>query len=458
VILTSMRVKVLNQFHDQNSHHSHDKVYATIRTRYFWPRLYNDCRLYCKTCRICQQVRYDTHPRKAPMITWPIAPCCSRWHMDIAGPIKKTKEGYQYILLCVESLSRWPEAFPLKTMEASEVADVLFNQIFCRYGAPEILMSDRGQNFMSKLVTRLCTLFSVRRVRTSGYRPMCNSACENFNRTIWKGLKSYVVNQEEWNDYLQPIMLGYRATVNVYSTQYSPYHIMFGREIRLPLDVELDSVNTEGATTADEYMRKIIPKIKLIHEVAAENVKDSQSVYKERCNKSATETNYQPGDVMWLFTPPKTEKGNSKKLQIRYDKLVYIKEKCLMNTYRVIDKNTHTELKHLVHSDRLKPYYPELDSFPDRIIGGQVLNDETDDEDDKTDEDVGEKHVTSDESNVKKSISKEQNEQQSKPETKQSKSNDKNQNDNNEGWYEAKRLLSAKMINNKRYYEVEWAD
>ena len=160
---------------------------------------------------------------------------------------------------------------------------------------------------------------------------------------------------------------------------------------------------------------------------------------------------------MWLFTPPKTEKGNSKKLQIRYDKLVYIKEKCPMNTYRVIDKNTHIELKHLVHSDRLKPYYPELDSFPDRIIGGQVIDDVTEDEDNKNDDNAKEEHVTKEDSNVKTSTTMEEDEQQGKAEPKQKKTVDKNQKDN-DGWYEAKRLLSAKMINNKRFYEVEWAD
>jgi hypothetical protein len=44
------------------------------------------------------------------------------------------------------------EAFPLKTQEAQEIADILYSEMFTRYGACRTLVSDRGQNFLSKIV------------------------------------------------------------------------------------------------------------------------------------------------------------------------------------------------------------------------------------------------------------------------------------------------------------------
>jgi hypothetical protein len=44
-----------------------------------------------------------------------------------------TKEGYQYILLVTDSFSHWAEAFPLKTQEAQEIADILYSEIFTRF-------------------------------------------------------------------------------------------------------------------------------------------------------------------------------------------------------------------------------------------------------------------------------------------------------------------------------------
>ena len=66
------------------------------------------------------------------------------------GPLPKTKEGYQYILLVVDAFSKWPETFRLKGSSAIEVADVLYSEIFCRYGATNQLVSDRGGLFCQK--------------------------------------------------------------------------------------------------------------------------------------------------------------------------------------------------------------------------------------------------------------------------------------------------------------------
>lgn len=59
------------------------------------------------------------------------------WHLN-----ESKKSQYEYILVCIQS--------------AKETASVLFREIFCRYGAPRVLFSDRGRNFMSKLINALC--------------------------------------------------------------------------------------------------------------------------------------------------------------------------------------------------------------------------------------------------------------------------------------------------------------
>jgi hypothetical protein len=55
--------------------------------------------------------------------------------MDILAGLPKTKEGYQYILLVTDSFSHWAEAFPLKTQEAQEIAEVIhsFKIVFLFY-------------------------------------------------------------------------------------------------------------------------------------------------------------------------------------------------------------------------------------------------------------------------------------------------------------------------------------
>lgn len=60
-------------------------------------------------------------------------------HVDILGPITKTNKGHQYILLFVDSYSRWAEAFP-QNMDSKKIAAKHYKEIFCRYRAPKILV------------------------------------------------------------------------------------------------------------------------------------------------------------------------------------------------------------------------------------------------------------------------------------------------------------------------------
>ena len=63
--------------------------------------------------------------------------------MDFLGPLTKTSEGHKYILLVVDAFSKWPEAFPMKSTEASELARILYDEIICRYGAPSSILTDK---------------------------------------------------------------------------------------------------------------------------------------------------------------------------------------------------------------------------------------------------------------------------------------------------------------------------
>ena len=87
----------------------------------------------------------------------------SRWHIDILSGLPTTKDKFKHILVVVDSYSKWMEAHPLNTQEATEVAVVLYREVVSRYGAPRTLVSDREQTLMSKLIAAMCELFQITR-------------------------------------------------------------------------------------------------------------------------------------------------------------------------------------------------------------------------------------------------------------------------------------------------------
>jgi len=462
---TKLRSKILYEYHDLAGHNAHGRTYATICKRYFWPKCYNDIFKYCKTCEVCQKIKNHTHPPKTSLGVWPEAEVWERLHMDILGPLPKTKEGYQYILLVVDSFSRWPEAFRLKGTSAIEVADVLYNEVFCRYGAAKQLVSDRGANFLSKVVARLSQLLNIRRSMTSGYRPQCNATCEQFNRTILKCLRAYCVKQEEWDKYLQSIMYGYRATVSTSSTLCSPYQMMFGRQMILPIDIALEQQKSLGTVKADQYVDELVKKLQMVHQVARSNERDYQEAYKERYDAESKDTDFKPGTVLWLKSPLQAKVGEAKKLMMRYHKLVYVKEKLDNNTYIVIDHNTHKQIDHPIHSDRLKKYYNSRDEFPTRIERGEPIPDtdeeETESEDIRDDNgrNLEEEEKTKQADQVNKDeIQSPTNEEVTKNgiEVKDKVEEKKRDKPDEREWYVAEKLLATRTSGGKKYYKVKW--
>ena len=188
----SLRNDVLLAYHDAllAGHQGIKRTYHAIRLKYFWVGMYEQIWYYVKSCETCARAKRDKHHRDAPLKPLPVEDVFSRIHMDILGPLPKTKNGYRYILLIVDSFSKWCEAFPLATYDAGEVARVLYNEFICRYGAPECILTDRGQNFVSLLIKELYNIFQITKIQTTSYHPSGNAACERLNDNIASAMRA----------------------------------------------------------------------------------------------------------------------------------------------------------------------------------------------------------------------------------------------------------------------------
>jgi hypothetical protein len=65
--------------------------------------------------------------------------------LTLAQPFKK---GNKYILTVIGEGTRYPEAFPLPSIEAERIAQSLV-QLFSRVGVARVILSNQGSNFTS---------------------------------------------------------------------------------------------------------------------------------------------------------------------------------------------------------------------------------------------------------------------------------------------------------------------
>ncbi|GFS86251.1 retrovirus-related Pol polyprotein from transposon opus [Nephila pilipes] len=104
-------------------------------------------------------------------------------NLDLIGPIDPpSSKGHKYILCLIDQRTRWGEALPLTSLSAKGTCEVLLS-IFSRTGIPNVIASDNGANFASKLTKEFeKRMESSPRFSTPGY-PQYDGLVEMFNRT-----------------------------------------------------------------------------------------------------------------------------------------------------------------------------------------------------------------------------------------------------------------------------------
>ncbi|CAM4561758.1 unnamed protein product [Lepidochelys kempii] len=91
--------------------------------------------------------------------------------MDLIGPLPVTKDGYQYILTTIDYLSRWVEAFPLRSNSASEVAKGMYKMIV-RRGCPQQILTNLGPEFNNKFNLYICERLRIASPARTTHKPM----------------------------------------------------------------------------------------------------------------------------------------------------------------------------------------------------------------------------------------------------------------------------------------------
>ena len=111
-----------------------------FQARFVWPSLQTAAHFWCNACQ-------RTRPRQ--LIYGPQQPITSfgpfeKWGIDAIGPFPRTAGGKEYIIVGVDYMTRWAEAVPTSRITAKDVAKFVFNSIYCRFGTPLEIISDRG--------------------------------------------------------------------------------------------------------------------------------------------------------------------------------------------------------------------------------------------------------------------------------------------------------------------------
>lgn len=217
--------------------------------------------------------------------------------------LEKSSDGRENVLVMSDVFTKFTVAVPTKDQKAVTVAKILVKEWFFKFGIPNRLHSDQGRNFEGTVVKELCSIYGIKKSRTTPYHPAGNGQVERFNRTMHNLLRSLPPEQKrKWPEYLAELVYIYNATPHS-STGLSPYYMLFGREPTLPLDHLLGqpSLTVQGQENWVLSHRK---RLEEAINLAGSELQKNALRRKEHYNKSAKEAPIAVGTVVLLKSHP----------------------------------------------------------------------------------------------------------------------------------------------------------
>ena len=289
VLPKSYRKQVIDLAHNVPfaGHLGREKTTQRILRRFYWPTLFRDVREYCQSCESCQLT--GAKNRRVPMIPLPVVgKPFQRIAMDVVGPLPRTQSGNRFILVLSDYATRYPEAIPLRNVSAAKVAEALID-VFARHGIPEEILTDQGTNFTSTLLGELYALIGIKAIRTSPYHPQTDGLVERFNKTLKSMLRKVLDGEKRnWDKMIPFVLFAYRE-VPQSTVGFSPFELLYGREVRGPLDVLREEWigNPDTETDVLSFILQVRDRMEISRAIVEENSRLAQQKQKEYYDRRA---------------------------------------------------------------------------------------------------------------------------------------------------------------------------
>jgi hypothetical protein len=145
--------------------------------------------------------------------------------------------GFGYMVHASSSVSSYPEARMLHSKNHEMLADFIFQDIVCRWGTIQTIVTNNGKPFIAML-NSLAKRYSINHIRLSGYNTQANGLIKHKHWDLRQALYKIADGVESkwhrgfyaalWAKHITP-----RRTMG-----YSPYFATHGLHPILPFDID----------------------------------------------------------------------------------------------------------------------------------------------------------------------------------------------------------------------------
>lgn len=287
------RKDVLKAAHADSSGHGGIKVTMAKLNDCWWPSMHQDAENFVRTCNICQLRKADKSGPKGTMQHFNANEPFEVLSLDTMGPMSnETLNNNKYIIVAVDVFTRFVEAKPLKTVAASE-ANTFILELFGRFGAPKIVITDRGSQFVNSLVQGTLKSFGIQhRLGVPDHGPS-NAVAERVIQVIQEKISlssSSNVATNNWDVILPTVVLAINTSLHSI-IKLTPFEMVFGRKYNRIGDQLITETSPQ-----DVHTRLIKESLAKNHLLARESQTREKEASKVAFDSSHKPTEYNIGD------------------------------------------------------------------------------------------------------------------------------------------------------------------
>ncbi|XP_062413601.1 uncharacterized protein LOC134105111 isoform X1 [Pungitius pungitius] len=231
VLPPEIRNRCLQEAHGM-AHVGHKQMNRNL-CHWWHPFLADMTREYVKTCKIC--ITFNPKPTVKPeMGVFPLTLVPGREIViDYTDMITRC-EGKRYLLVCVDALTGWPEAWPTKKEDSKSVIKCLINHYIPRHGFPEKVRSDNGTHFKNHDLQEVERMLGLKHAFGTVYHPQSQGKVERMNQNLKQKLAKICAQTNlTWVQALPLALMAIRSSVNQ-GTGFTPYELTTGRQFPGP--------------------------------------------------------------------------------------------------------------------------------------------------------------------------------------------------------------------------------
>jgi hypothetical protein len=198
-------------------------------------------------------------------------------------------------------------------------------------------------------------MLKIKKSRSTSFHPETNGQIENWHRSLKSFLKTAIQSYaDNWEEVIPMFMMSYRSAVHS-STKFSPHYLLFGREMKLPLDLTL-KINQDKEYKPTEYVASLRKQLEVAHEEARKNNLAAQRYQKEYFDRKLRVWVFKPGDKVLIFSPS-LKSGETPKLHLSWSEPYTIIQQISDTNYLVERMIKNRKRRKIVHINNLRAFY-----------------------------------------------------------------------------------------------------